>query len=172
MLASNNIAIAKLLTAKLWGAGFTNESIITKVSRTVSVTNATLLDRFWFFIGLFIKKLYITNQFRATANLACVQFGTAIWVQGINWCESCGAPGWIAHVCSHARCKHLCVTLMTEPLLLCKRPGSRPAWIQYKKPSRMAELFILVPRAGLEPATLSLEVSCSIHLSYQGVSPN
>ena len=28
----------------------------------------------------------------------------------------------------------------------------------------------LVPRAGLEPATLSLEVSCSIQLSYRGRS--
>ena len=26
----------------------------------------------------------------------------------------------------------------------------------------------MVPRAGLEPATLGLEVLCSIHLSYQG----
>ena len=26
----------------------------------------------------------------------------------------------------------------------------------------------LVPRAGLEPATLGLEVLCSIHLSYRG----
>jgi hypothetical protein len=28
----------------------------------------------------------------------------------------------------------------------------------------------LAPRAGFEPATLSLEVSCSIQLSYQGAS--
>lgn len=27
----------------------------------------------------------------------------------------------------------------------------------------------MVPRGGLEPPTLSLEVSCSIQLSYQGV---
>ena len=27
----------------------------------------------------------------------------------------------------------------------------------------------MVPRAGLEPATLSLEVSCSIQLSYRGL---
>ena len=29
---------------------------------------------------------------------------------------------------------------------------------------------MLVPRAGLEPATLGLEVLCSIQLSYQGVA--
>jgi hypothetical protein len=29
----------------------------------------------------------------------------------------------------------------------------------------------MVPRAGLEPATLGLEVLCSIHLSYQGRHP-
>lgn len=29
----------------------------------------------------------------------------------------------------------------------------------------------LVPRVGLEPTTLSLEVSCSIQLSYRGVLP-
>jgi hypothetical protein len=33
-------------------------------------------------------------------------------------------------------------------------------------------ITILVPRAGFEPATLSLEVSCSIQLSYQGISYN
>jgi hypothetical protein len=29
-------------------------------------------------------------------------------------------------------------------------------------------MSIMVPRAGLEPATLGLEVLCSIQLSYQG----
>lgn len=33
----------------------------------------------------------------------------------------------------------------------------------------MLFLFILVPRTGFEPVTLSLEVSCSIHLSYRGI---
>jgi hypothetical protein len=28
--------------------------------------------------------------------------------------------------------------------------------------------IIVVPRVGLEPTTLSLEVSCSLHLSYRG----
>ncbi len=32
----------------------------------------------------------------------------------------------------------------------------------------MVSLFILVPRAGIEPATLGLEVLCSIQLSYRG----
>lgn len=30
----------------------------------------------------------------------------------------------------------------------------------------------MVPRAGIEPATLSLEVSCSIQLSYRGMTPS
>lgn len=30
--------------------------------------------------------------------------------------------------------------------------------------------FFVVPRAGVEPATLGLEVLCSIQLSYQGSS--
>jgi hypothetical protein len=33
-----------------------------------------------------------------------------------------------------------------------------------------SESFLMVPRAGFEPAALSLEVSCSIQLSYQGTS--
>ena len=32
-------------------------------------------------------------------------------------------------------------------------------------------IIFVVPRAGLEPATLGLEVLCSIHLSYQGMAP-
>lgn len=37
-----------------------------------------------------------------------------------------------------------------------------------KKNLALPNSFLLVPRAGLEPATLGLEVLCSIHLSYQG----
>ena len=29
--------------------------------------------------------------------------------------------------------------------------------------------FLMVPRVGLEPTALSLEVSCSIQLSYRGI---
>ena len=35
--------------------------------------------------------------------------------------------------------------------------------------SYIRHIFNLVPRAGFEPATLGLEVLCSIQLSYQGV---
>ena len=33
----------------------------------------------------------------------------------------------------------------------------------------MSAYYNLVPREGFEPPTLSLEVSCSIHLSYRGL---
>lgn len=37
------------------------------------------------------------------------------------------------------------------------------------KPGSKTGLIHLVPRVGLEPTTLGLEVLCSIQLSYQGV---
>jgi hypothetical protein len=42
--------------------------------------------------------------------------------------------------------------------------------IAHKKPANWL-VFYVVPRAGLEPATLGLEVLCSIQLSYQGIAP-
>ena len=35
--------------------------------------------------------------------------------------------------------------------------------------TQTSQVISMVPRAGFEPATLSLEVSCSIQLSYRGV---
>ena len=43
-----------------------------------------------------------------------------------------------------------------------------PSEDQRKHPS-IGRVFSLVPRAGFEPATLGLEVLCSIQLSYRGM---
>ena len=47
---------------------------------------------------------------------------------------------------------------------------TEPAAKPQKKPVIM-RAFCVVPRAGLEPATLRIEASCSNPLSYRGVSP-
>ena len=62
---------------------------------------------------------------------------------------------------------------MTEPATIASKLSSRrteSAEVPRKKPHIRGTLFV-VPRAGLEPATLRIEASCSNPLSYRGVSP-